>query len=320
MNRYFLLVMLAAIAIPASGADDHFPLKKGNTWLYDYTYHSGGEYTTGVDSGTIQWEIMAVDRAVSFPELVMVYIQQTKTIDRKKYHTTFPDAASRYDSLYVPPRIFLDTIVLTSRTGGKLLTDDRDSSWSILRDPAGVNVGGRLFRRDTIVHYQQKPCAAIVVDHSAWYGEQAGLHEHRYLITAPGVGIIEYHVTSPVLLVDFYSTEEWKLTWTNVVTTNARVPDRHRTVADAAPAQIHLAGKEVIIKNFMHRPGKITASFFLPTGALLGTYESANLSAGWHQTLIPCTSIIAGNRSKGVVIMKVEIPGEKTFGHVVRLM
>jgi hypothetical protein len=143
-----------------------------------------------------------------------------------------------------------------------------------------------------LVQFQQKPCAAIVVDHTA----------------------------SPVLLVDFYSTEEWKLTWTNVVSTNAIIPDRHRTVADAAPAQILLAGKEVIIKNFMHRPGKITASFFLPTGALLGKYESANLSAGWHQTLIPYTSIIAGNRSKGVVIMKVEIPGEKTFGHVVRLM
>jgi hypothetical protein len=131
------------------------------------------------------------------------------------------------------------------------------------------------------------------------YGEQAGLYERRYLITAPGVGIIEYHVASPALLMDFYSTEEWKLTWTNVVTTNARVPDRHWTVADAAPAQILLAGKEVIIENFMRLPGKIAASVFLPSGALPGNNESANLSAGWHQTMIPCASIIPGNRSKG---------------------
>jgi hypothetical protein len=144
MNRHFLLVMLAAISIPAFGADDHFPLKKGNAWLYDYIYRSGGEYTQGVDSGTINREIMAVDRAVSFPELVMVYIQQTKTIYRKKYQTTFPDAASRYDSLYVPPRIFLDTIVLKSNMAGNVLTDVSDSSWLILRYPAEVNLAGRL--------------------------------------------------------------------------------------------------------------------------------------------------------------------------------
>jgi hypothetical protein len=119
---------------------------------------------------------------------------------------------------------------------------------------------------------------------------------------------------------DFCSTEEWKRTRINVGTTNVITPDPHRTVDDAASAQITLTGKEVIMENFKRRPGKIAASFYLPTGALLGKYEGGNLSAGWHQTLIPCTSIIVGNRLQGIVIMKVEIPGEKTFGHVVRLM
>jgi hypothetical protein len=63
-----------------------------------------------------------------------------------------------------------------------------------------------------------------------------------------------------------------------------------------------------VFEGMVSRPGKVTVSFYSPTGALLGSYSSAALAAGWQRIEVPDASIAGVASAKGPVIVRVILP------------
>ena len=92
----------------------------------------------------------------------------------------------------------------------------------------------------------------------------------------------------------------------------------HRAHAGVSTVRIFHTNNQTVIEGCITRPGKITVSFFRTTGALLGRYASADLSAGWHRIAVSDAAVSAAARAKGVVVMKVDMPGKTTIRQLLR--
>jgi hypothetical protein len=71
-----------------------------------------------------------------------------------------------------------------------------------------------------------------------------------------------------------------------------------------------------VFEGMVSRPGKVTVSFYRPTGALLGSYSSAALSAGWHRIEVPDASVAGVASAKGPVVVRMVLPDGKELRKV----
>jgi hypothetical protein len=105
------IILLFCIA-PAvlSAATDYFPTDTGNTWTFSYVSSSSPAVPNPIvtrDSGSVKWEAL---RAMGNGIAVYFRFKQTRSLARR---TVSGGGNPGYDSLFSPPRITTDTVILS---------------------------------------------------------------------------------------------------------------------------------------------------------------------------------------------------------------
>jgi hypothetical protein len=313
MNLLYPLSLWVVMTLPSFAANDHFPVKQGTIWQFSYVSSSGGWGTVHSDSGTVKWEIEEIVYGASVQNGVTAYITINKTTSLYK-RTYLPGFANpkalKYDSVFSPPRVSLDTI--------QLIDNERDAGIFILGDTCRLLVHnpvvsaskGKISIRDTTVSCLGKTIAASVIDPSPCRWKYS---DTKFFITAPDIGPVRYHVENSPYLKDAFWMTDWNLVWTNVNTTAIATEHTLKSGNYSSP-QITTIGKRTLFQGILTRPGIVKVSLYTATGSLLGSFSSAALPHGWQQVEIPSTLA----QTKGVVIMRVELPDRTVIRQVAR--
>jgi hypothetical protein len=303
-SRFFAIISLSFVSV-VFGAGDHFPIAQGNSWLFSYVKSSGGWGSVRSDSGTMQWQMLAVSNNAA-PDTATAAIRRIFNLCRTKYNPgSLPEGGvgMAYDSVFSPPRPSLDTIYIKSGNLG--VTFKGDTCWSFVHDPKGSLPSGRVSVRDTSVPCMGNTAAASIIDQSPCHSIYDDL---KFYITVQGIGPVEYHNHSSAYLMDAFWSEDWKLITTNV---NTSVKPRTKPVAAAHSLRMVMFGKDVIIEGLVARTGKLTVSFYNVKGAVFGKFETEISLPGLQHIKIPGKSFGAITSVSGPCIIKLLSPDHR---------
>jgi hypothetical protein len=294
-------IMLLIFSTAPFAAGDHFPIAQGETWLFSYADRRGGWGSVDLDSGTVSWRMLAVATDGTAPGKVTttVMIRRTISQSRKSFKPGRTTEAA-YDSVFSPPRISLDTVFVTGGSQETGVAFKGDTCWSFVHDPNATPPAGKLMIRDTVVSYKGNATAASIIDQSPCRSRYS---DRAFYITVRDVGPVEYHSSSSYLLVDESWQTDWKLIEAGVSTV---APDK--PAAAAGPLHLSIRRKEVLFEGWVSRPGKLVASFYTVSGALMGTVETGISSTGFRRIEIPAASRRGIGPASGSCIIKLKTP------------
>lgn len=218
------ICMLLSVAATCAAAD-HFPVEKGNAWLFSSITRSGGWGSSTEDSGTVRWEIDRIDILESFPVQYRIHIIQCRSLHRRQFTpgAHLPDS-EEYDSVYTPARKTCDTLTLAKTDGDNGLSFTGDSCWSFVHDPEGEIPPGMVSLTDTSVSFRGGEHEAILVDPSPCRlsnTESNALPNPaclapRTFLTADSIGPVGYYTESSPCIMDYHRRETWSIVWSNV--------------------------------------------------------------------------------------------------------
>jgi hypothetical protein len=242
--RYTTPALLLAIVWPTLGAS-HFPAETGNWWEFSYLTYQGGWGVSHRDSGTVRWDVVSVQYFITDPGQTEFTIVQTRSLVRSRteggiWGDQHP-VVDEFDSLFDPPRVTTDTLVLRGVDGVNGLWFAGDSCWSFVLDPAAGTSGRGItlvaqtvpFGSDSIQATQVRPDGCRTGSDSILPFDCI---EPRYYSTAEGIGPVAYMARSPTCLMDAYWGEEWQLLDAHIAATAVGPAPR------AAPARFRRGG------------------------------------------------------------------------------
>jgi hypothetical protein len=136
-------------------APDFFPLEKGNAWNFLFFSTSSAVIPNPPvthDTGTISWEVLASTLAGGKNEYP---IREVRNLVRR-YQT----GIQNYDSVFSPPRVTIDTLVLTAAPLANDLSFKDATCACMVHDPV-VPLPSGLTIKDTTVQYNQGTVNAV---------------------------------------------------------------------------------------------------------------------------------------------------------------
>jgi hypothetical protein len=250
--RYTTLAVLLAVAWPALAAS-HFPAETGNWWEFSYLEHQGGWGISHRDSGTVRWEVVSVQHFITEPGQTAITVLQTRALARSRTEAGIwgdhPPVVDEFDSLFDPPRLTRDTLVLRGVDGMNGLWFEGDSCWSFVLDPTAGTGNSRVtlvpqrvaYGADSIQATQVRPDACRAGSDTIAFTDCI---EPRYFSTSEGIGPVAFAASSPTCLMDAFWGEEWQLLAAHIVTA---VVDPGRRPAPGARA---LQGRGSAVEAF----------------------------------------------------------------------
>ncbi|HUI90846.1 MAG TPA: hypothetical protein VLX68_01240 [Chitinivibrionales bacterium] len=153
MKKSLLFCLVWSASVLCSAAD-YFPIETGNSWTFSFqSVYEPAVLNAPVtrDSGTVIWEMAGVYATMS---TVAVAVKQTRSLARRSLTSiTTPG----YDSVFAPPRITIDTVLLIQK--GNDISFLNDTSPIAVHDP-NLPLPAGLSLIDTTITFQSKDLAA----------------------------------------------------------------------------------------------------------------------------------------------------------------
>jgi hypothetical protein len=275
MVKRLLICVVFSGAIWSSFAADYFPVEPRNAWTFSYMSVSMPVIpnpTTTKDSGTVKWEIVE-NRNV---EMVNIYTVNLKhSLVRRTM--TLSDSSVKYDSVFSPPRITIDTVVLRERVDQTGIGFSNATCAFAVHDPT-VAMPPELSSKDTTVSFDGSPVAGkkMVVSECSCLDAK-----YAYSFTlGPAIGPVEAYITTCPTLAGSSYRETWKLISreypTYALSGNAS-PVVCRTVAvNQSSGRIHCSLNLAF-------PSPVHIGFFDVKGRLIKTLFTGKLNAGVYR-------------------------------------
>jgi hypothetical protein len=279
-----MLFMAAGLSVSAAAnALSHFPAIVGNTWEFSYTLRT--TLTTwppigNTDSGTVVWKIIGYSVKESFPEQIMIGIQQTRTLVQKK--GTRGDNTA-YDSTITPPRKTTDTLRLRGTGDSNGLMFEDDSVWSFVYDPLGTIPTGKLDIRDTTVVLDSGIVKASVIDNRP--GRIPSAVEKQpgpdFFITSSIIGPVGRYRASPPFIVGGTLSERWQLKTATILNTAIRAPLQRPTPSSDFTVSTFNRGT-INVSFRLEKSSPVLLQAFDLKGRLLSTLICGFHAGGMH--------------------------------------
>jgi hypothetical protein len=264
MSKIILFITVVSTATLIVHAD-YFPFEEGYYWEFSFTSNIGGMISSTMDSGTVEWEVIAVAELETFPVQYEISIEQKRHLSRRKVDSYW-EPVPAYDSTFSPPRTTVETLVVHGVDGVNGLTMGDDSCWSFIHDPEGDVPGDMVELTDVKVWYGGDSLGAVRVDPLPCRDPNYPGNGQPYLSVfgpyyfslADDIGPAGFYAASSPLLMDAYYAEQWILLETNVDDNTEVMPDQKnryhgstvpQTGAGAAALFIN-KGQMVFLKAF----------------------------------------------------------------------